>query len=71
MTFAWKTAGLTYNRYLAVASRTVRRSLKPELRLKAERGVSEMKFAKWENGKQGDLKNLSAKSEQATEATSA
>ncbi|KAI1932378.1 hypothetical protein LOZ58_000778 [Ophidiomyces ophidiicola] len=70
MTFAWKTAGLTYNRYLAVASRTVRRSLKPELRLKAERGVSEMKFAKWENGKQGDLKNLSAKSEQATEATS-
>ncbi|KMP03382.1 hypothetical protein CIHG_02746 [Coccidioides immitis H538.4] len=71
MTFAWKTAGLTYNRYLAIAARTVRRSLKPELRLKAERGASEMKFAKWENGRQGEFQNL-AKSEQApADATSA
>ncbi|KAK0748540.1 mitochondrial ATP synthase epsilon chain-domain-containing protein [Apiosordaria backusii] len=59
MTFAWKAAGLTYNRYLAVASRVVRRSLKEEKRLAAERrGVSEIRFAKWSNGKQGDFKNL-------------
>ncbi|KAI9836203.1 MAG: hypothetical protein M1819_001540 [Sarea resinae] len=60
MTFAWKTAGLTYNRYLAVASRVVRRSLKEQPRLQAERrGEMDLKFAKWENGKQGDVKNVS------------
>lgn len=38
----------SYNRYLAVASRVVRRSLKEEKRLAAERrGVSEIRFAKW------------------------
>ncbi|OJJ50593.1 hypothetical protein ASPZODRAFT_54538 [Penicilliopsis zonata CBS 506.65] len=59
MTFAWKSAGLTYNRYLAVASRAVRRSLKEGPRLQAERrGQQELRFAKWENGKQGEVKNL-------------
>ncbi|KUI57999.1 Putative ATP synthase subunit epsilon, mitochondrial [Cytospora mali] len=59
MTFAWKTAGLTYNRYLSVAGRVVRRSLKDDKRLAAERrGVMELRFAKWNNGKQGELKNL-------------
>jgi hypothetical protein len=39
----------SYNRYLAVASRVVRRSLKEEHRLKAERrGEMDLKFAKWE-----------------------
>ncbi|MCJ1338108.1 hypothetical protein MMC09_003393 [Bachmanniomyces sp. S44760] len=59
MAFAWKASGLTYNRYLAVAARVVRRSLKEEPRLKAERrGDMELRFAKWEGGKQGDNKNL-------------
>lgn len=64
MTFAWKAAGLTYacstakvspanldsyNRYLAVAARTVRRSLKDGPRLQSERrGQMDLRFAKWE-----------------------
>ncbi|KAF2478793.1 F-type H+-transporting ATPase subunit epsilon [Neohortaea acidophila] len=60
MAFAWKAAGITYNRYLAVAARVVRRSLKEDKRLAAERRgeMSEMRFAKWEGGKQGDHKDL-------------
>ncbi|KAI1178226.1 mitochondrial ATP synthase epsilon chain domain-containing protein [Nemania sp. FL0916] len=59
MVFAWKAAGLTYNRYLAVASRVVRRSLKEEKRVVAERrGEMDLRFAKWENGKMGESKNL-------------
>lgn len=39
----------SYNRYIAVASRVVRRSLKEDKRIAAERrGESELKFAKWE-----------------------
>ncbi|KAI9158435.1 ATP synthase subunit epsilon [Paramyrothecium foliicola] len=61
MTAAWKAAGMTYNRYLAIAARTVRRSLKEEKRLVAERrGDMDLRFAKWENGKQGESKNLAA-----------
>ncbi|KEY66454.1 hypothetical protein S40285_03370 [Stachybotrys chlorohalonatus IBT 40285] len=59
MTAAWKAAGMTYNRYLAIAARTVRRSLKEEKRLNAERrGEMDLRFAKWQNGKQGEVKNL-------------
>ncbi|KAM7199597.1 Mitochondrial ATP synthase epsilon chain domain containing protein [Rhypophila sp. PSN 637] len=59
MTFAWKAAGITYNRYLAVSARVVRRSLKDDLRLAAERrGQAELRFAKWTNGKQGETQNL-------------
>ncbi|KAI0602307.1 mitochondrial ATP synthase epsilon chain-domain-containing protein [Biscogniauxia sp. FL1348] len=59
MVFAWKAAGLSYNRYLAVASRVVRRSLKEEKRVAAERrGEMDLRFAKWENGKMGEPKNL-------------
>ncbi|KAI1813328.1 mitochondrial ATP synthase epsilon chain domain-containing protein [Poronia punctata] len=59
MVFAWKAAGLSYNRYLAVASRVVRRSLKEDKRLIAERrGESDLRFAKWDNGKMGESKNL-------------
>ncbi|GAW25196.1 putative mitochondrial atp synthase epsilon chain domain-containing protein [Rosellinia necatrix] len=59
MVFAWKAAGLTYNRYLAVASRVVRRSLKDDKRIGAERrGEMDLRFAKWENGKMGEAKNL-------------
>jgi len=51
----------SYNRYLAIAARVVRRSLKEEQRLAAERrGEMELRFAKWSNGKQGDVENLAA-----------
>jgi hypothetical protein len=40
---------LSYNRYLAVAARVVRRSLKEDKRLAAERrGEMDLRFAKWE-----------------------
>ncbi|KAF5026087.1 hypothetical protein F66182_1809 [Fusarium sp. NRRL 66182] len=59
MTAAWKAAGLTYNRYLAVAARVVRRSLKEDKRVAAERrGEMDLRFAKWQNGKQGEPQNL-------------
>ncbi|KAL4917165.1 mitochondrial ATP synthase epsilon chain-domain-containing protein [Aspergillus aurantiobrunneus] len=59
MVFAWKSAGLTYNRYLAVAAQAVRRSLKDGPRLASERrGTMDLRFAKWENGKQGEVKDL-------------
>lgn len=39
----------SYNRYISVASRVIRRSLKEEQRIIAERrGQSELRFAKWE-----------------------
>ncbi|KAI4733749.1 hypothetical protein E4T50_15693 [Aureobasidium sp. EXF-12298] len=61
MVAAWKAAGLSYNRYMAVAARVVRRSLKEDKRLAAERrGEMDLRFAKWENGKQGEVKNLAA-----------
>jgi hypothetical protein len=40
-----------YNRYLAVAARVVRRSLKEDKRVQAERrGEMELRFARWEVG---------------------
>ena len=39
----------SYNRYISVASRVVRRSLKEEKRIQAERrGQMDLRFAKWE-----------------------
>ncbi|KAL7274554.1 hypothetical protein RUND412_002552 [Rhizina undulata] len=59
MVAAWRAAGLTYNKYLQIAARTVRRSLKEQPRLAAERrDQMELKFSKWENGKQGEVKSL-------------
>ena len=41
----------SYNRYLAIAARVVRRSLKEDLRVQAERrGEMELRFAKWDVG---------------------
>ncbi|KAE8441550.1 hypothetical protein EG329_004858 [Mollisiaceae sp. DMI_Dod_QoI] len=76
MAFAWKASGLTYNKYLSVAARVVRRSLKDDKRLAAERrGEMELRFAKWntslQNGKQGDVKSVAeANAAAATEAAS-
>ncbi|KAK9385077.1 mitochondrial ATP synthase epsilon chain-domain-containing protein [Lipomyces mesembrius] len=54
MTF-WKEAGLTYNRYAAIAARATRRALKEDKRILAERRENnEIRGAKWENGKQGE-----------------
>ncbi|KAB8231857.1 hypothetical protein ETB97_002613 [Aspergillus alliaceus] len=65
----WKAAGLTYNRYLAVAARAVRRSLKENARLNAERrGQMDLRFAKWENGKQGDVRALGEANQEAMTA---
>ncbi|KAF4970930.1 hypothetical protein FSARC_2126 [Fusarium sarcochroum] len=59
MTAAWRAAGLTYNRYLAIAARVVRRSLKEDKRVAAERrGEMDLRFSKWQNGKQGEPQNL-------------
>ncbi|KAA8913300.1 mitochondrial ATP synthase epsilon chain-domain-containing protein [Sphaerosporella brunnea] len=56
---SWKAAGFTYNKYLQIAARAIRKSLKEEARLKAEkRGPLELKYVKWENGKQGEPQNL-------------
>lgn len=61
MTAAWKAAGLSYNRYTAVAARVLRRALKEEKRIIAERrGESELRYAKWTDGKQGDVQHVNA-----------
>ncbi|KAH7155242.1 mitochondrial ATP synthase epsilon chain-domain-containing protein [Dactylonectria estremocensis] len=61
MTAAWKAAGLTYNRYLAVAARVVRRSLKEEKRIAVERrGQLDLRFVRWQNGKQGEVKPITS-----------
>ncbi|KAF4969374.1 hypothetical protein FZEAL_10234 [Fusarium zealandicum] len=67
MPAAWKAAGISYNRYLAVAARVVRRSLKEDKRIAAERrGEMDLRFSKWQgklpqqNGKQGEPQNLAA-----------
>ncbi|CAK46208.1 uncharacterized protein An12g04950 [Aspergillus niger] len=65
MAFAWKAAGLTYNRYLTVAARAVRRSLKDGPRAAAERrGNMDLRFAKWE----GEVKSLAKANDEALAA---
>ncbi|KZZ95581.1 Mitochondrial ATP synthase epsilon chain domain-containing protein [Ascosphaera apis ARSEF 7405] len=69
MTASWKVAGLTYNRYLAIASRAVRNSLKEEQRMAAaRRGELDLRFSKWENGKQQETKNLADEIAKISEA---
>lgn len=46
LTWIWDDS---YNRYLAIAARVVRRSLKEDLRIQAERrGEMDLRFARWE-----------------------
>jgi F-type H+-transporting ATPase subunit epsilon len=54
---AWKAAGLSYNGYLAIASRTLRRCLKPEKAVL--RSEAEIKIQKWTNGKASEAELLS------------
>ncbi|KAF3918987.1 hypothetical protein ABW20_dc0109479 [Dactylellina cionopaga] len=61
MAFAWKQAGVSYNRYLSIAAQAIRRSLKEQARATAERrSQMELKVSRWENGKQGEVKYLGA-----------
>ncbi|KAK9379469.1 mitochondrial ATP synthase epsilon chain-domain-containing protein [Kockiozyma suomiensis] len=54
----WKDAGLTYNRYAAIAARATRRALKDSQRIQAEkREIVEIRAAKWVDGKQGEFKD--------------
>lgn len=48
---AYKQAGITLNRAIAISSRTVRSALKPEVRAEAEkRAAPDIKVTKFENG---------------------
>ncbi|KAK6361653.1 hypothetical protein TWF730_005370 [Orbilia blumenaviensis] len=59
MAFAWKQAGVSYNKYLSIAAQAIRKSLKEQARAAAERrSGNELKVSRWENGKQGETKYL-------------
>ncbi|BFZ57988.1 hypothetical protein PYCC9005_005046 [Savitreella phatthalungensis] len=59
MAFAWRNV-FSYNRYASICAATVRKSLKEQARLQAEkRGDIELRYAKWDNGKQGSYQNVS------------
>ncbi|KAM9908683.1 hypothetical protein OXX79_000232 [Metschnikowia pulcherrima] len=56
---AYKQAGISLNRALAIAAQTVRNSLKADFKVAAERrGYTEVKVSKFENGEQGESKTL-------------
>ncbi|SZF04998.1 unnamed protein product [Blumeria hordei] len=60
MAFAWKASGLSYNKYLSVVAQALRNCLKDDVKMSAERrGALQLKFAKWENGKQGEFRSVS------------
>ncbi|KAK6202832.1 mitochondrial ATP synthase epsilon chain-domain-containing protein [Scheffersomyces amazonensis] len=57
---AYKQAGISLNKALSIAARTVRASLKPEAKAAAERrGFTEVKAIKIENGVQSEPRPLS------------
>ncbi|KAG7719854.1 hypothetical protein KL949_001433 [Ogataea haglerorum] len=48
---SWQKAGISFNKYLAIAARTVQRSLKNDLKVAAEkRYISDAKVQKLEKG---------------------
>ncbi|CCH58510.1 hypothetical protein TBLA_0A07200 [Henningerozyma blattae CBS 6284] len=49
---AWRKAGITYNAYIAIAAKTVRNALKPELQTAAviDRSFTEARFTKYTKG---------------------
>ena len=48
-----------YNRYAVITSKAVRRALKEEKRLEAERrGNQAVRVTKWDKGQQGEQKQL-------------
>ncbi|KAF9956408.1 ubiquinol-cytochrome c reductase core subunit 1 [Mortierella alpina] len=58
MTFYWRPT-FSYLQYAQVCARAVRHALKEDARANAVRRDEQgLKFAKWENGKQGELKPI-------------
>ncbi|CAK7905694.1 ATP synthase subunit epsilon, mitochondrial [[Candida] anglica] len=56
---AYKQAGISLNKALAISARAVRSALKPEFKTVADRrGLSEVKAIKIENGVQKEAKSL-------------
>lgn len=56
---SYKQAGITLNRAMALAAQTVRKSLKPEFKVAAEkRSFTEVKVSKFENGVGSEAKSL-------------
>ncbi|KDQ16215.1 hypothetical protein BOTBODRAFT_30938 [Botryobasidium botryosum FD-172 SS1] len=54
MSSAWRTH-ITFNKYSQIAARAVRNSLKESERVKAEkRGLTALRYQKWEDGKGGE-----------------
>ncbi|RKF66860.1 putative mitochondrial atp synthase epsilon chain domain-containing protein [Golovinomyces cichoracearum] len=59
MVLASKASGLTYNKYLSLAAQAVRRCLKDDKRIIAEkRGEMNLRFATWKDGRQGKVMNI-------------
>lgn len=57
---AYKQAGISINRAMAISAKALRNALKPDLKVAAERrGFTEAKVLKYENGaQQGEAKDL-------------
>ncbi|KAK9712945.1 hypothetical protein K7432_006809 [Basidiobolus ranarum] len=59
MAFAWRAANVSYLQYSQICASAVRNALKSEQRLVAQKREEQgLKFSKWANGKQGDLKPI-------------
>ncbi|ORY06702.1 hypothetical protein K493DRAFT_344350 [Basidiobolus meristosporus CBS 931.73] len=59
MAFAWRAANLSYLQYSQICAKAVRNALKTEQRIVAQKREEQgLKFAKWANGKQGELKSV-------------
>lgn len=53
--FCLRTSVTRFNKYSQIAARALRNSLKEEPRLEAEkRGISELRYQKWDAGKAGE-----------------
>jgi len=58
MAFPWRNV-FTYNRYSAIAAKALRRVLKENKRLEAEkRDLATVRVSRWKNGVQGEQKRL-------------
>jgi F-type H+-transporting ATPase subunit epsilon len=65
MAFAWRNI-FTYNRYSGIAARAIRRALKEDKRLEAERrNQSNVRVSRWKDGVQGEQKRLGTDAEEA------
>lgn len=53
-----KPAGVTFNRYAAIAGQTLRRALKEDLRAAALKEGLDLRFQKWEKGEPSAAEQL-------------